>query len=73
MKRTATTLAIVCLLAVCCVALTSCNKRCRCMKNNRQFVYYTTDELSALGKTCSDMIYLEGLAAQYYAQCEWEY
>ena len=42
------------------------------MKNNRQYVYYTPEQLSERGKSCADMIYLEGLAAQYYSQCEWE-
>ena len=73
MKKRKVLYTAVCLLLVCCTALTSCNKRCRCMKNNRQFVYYTPEELSERGKSCADMIYLEGLAAQYYSQCEWEY
>ena len=59
-------------LLLCCVAFASCNKRCRCMKNNRQYVYYTPEQLSERGKSCADMIYLEGLAAQYYSQCAWE-
>lgn len=43
------------------------------MRNNREYVYYTPEELSERGKNCSEMIYLEGLAAQYYSICEWEY
>lgn len=51
----------------------SCNKRCRCIKNNMSVVYYTTEELSQQGKTCAEMVYLEGLAAPRYTLCEWEY
>ena len=43
------------------------------MRNNLQYVYYTPEELSQRGKTCSEMIYLEGLAAQFYSECKWEY
>lgn len=35
--------------------------------------YYTPEELSERGKTCEGMIYLDGLATQYYVLCEWEY
>lgn len=73
MKKHIPFAATICLLMLCCTIFTSCNKRCRCMKNNRQYVYYTPEELSQRGKSCNDMIYLEGLAAQYYSECEWEY
>lgn len=51
----------------------SCNKRCQCIRYDGGFVEYSTDELSAMGKTCSDMIYYDGLATQRYSVCEWKY
>ena len=73
MKKKIFSAAGVCLILLCCMSVASCNKRCRCMKNNRQYVYYTPEELSERGKSCADMIYLEGLAAQFYSECTWEY
>ena len=73
MKKKAISALAVCMIMLCCVSFASCNKRCRCMRNNLQYVYYTPEELSQRGKTCSEMIYLEGLAAQYYSECKWEY
>ena len=55
------------------LGMVSCNKRCRCIKNNMGVDYYTTEELSRQGKTCSEMIYWPGLAAPRYTLCEWEY
>ena len=51
----------------------SCNKRCQCIRYDGGMVEYTTDELSAQGKTCSEMIYYNGLATQHYSLCEWKY
>jgi hypothetical protein len=51
----------------------SCNKRCQCYRYDGGIEVYTTDELSTLGKTCSEMIYYNGLATQRYSVCEWEY
>lgn len=62
------------LIALLLVFLTqSCNKRCQCIGYDGGTVEYTTDELSAQGKTCSDMLYYEGLATQRYSVCEWKY
>ena len=61
------------LLALACIVLTSCNKRCRCIKYDSTSDYYTPEELSQRGKNCAQMISLEGLAAQYYSLCEWTY
>ncbi len=72
MKKRLAPIAAVCAALLLCTTLASCNKRCRCMKNNRQYVYYTPEELSQRGKNCNEMIYLEGLAAQYYSECKWE-
>jgi hypothetical protein len=55
------------------LGMVSCNKRCRCIKNNMVVDYYTTEELSRQGKTCSEMVYWPGLAARLYTLCEWEY
>ena len=55
------------------LGMVSCNKRCRCIKNNMSVDYYTTEELSQMGKNCAEMVYLEGLAARRYTLCEWEY
>lgn len=35
--------------------------------------YYSTEELSQMGKTCAEMVYWPGLAAPRYTLCEWEY
>ena len=43
------------------------------MRNDSSLVYYTPEQLESLGKSCSDTIYMEGLAAQYYSYCEWDY
>jgi hypothetical protein len=51
----------------------SCNKRCQCFRYDGGYVEYSTDDLESLGKTCSDMIYYEGLATQRYSMCEWKY
>ncbi len=55
------------------LGMVSCNKRCRCIKNNMSVDYYTTEELSRQGKTCAEMVYWPGLAAPRYTLCEWEY
>ncbi len=55
------------------LGMVSCNKRCRCIKINMSVDYYSTEELSQMGKTCSEMVYLQGLAAPRYTLCEWEY
>ena len=55
------------------LACQSCNKRCQCIRYDGGIVEYTTDELSAQGKTCSEMIYYNGLATQRYSVCEWKY
>lgn len=51
----------------------SCNKRCQCIRYDGGTEVYTTDQLSALGKTCSEMKYYSGLATQHYSICEWQY
>ena len=51
----------------------SCNKRCQCLRYDGGIEVYTPDEISALDKTCSEMIYYDGLATQRYSFCEWEY
>ena len=51
----------------------SCNKRCQCIGYNGGIVEYTTDELATLGKSCSDMVYYDGLATQRYSVCNWKY
>lgn len=62
------------LLAVALLMLTlSCNKRCQCYRYDGGYVEYSTDDLETLGKTCSEMIYYEGLATQRYSMCEWKY
>ena len=50
-----------------------CDKRCQCIGYNGGIVEYTTDELAALGKSCSDMVYYDGLATQRYSVCKWKY
>lgn len=51
----------------------SCTKRCRCTKYNTGVDYYSQEDLSAQGKTCSEMRYMSGLATQRYSVCEWVY
>ena len=60
-------------LMITCLSVASCTKRCKCIRNNMTVQYYTPEELSERGKTCEGMIYLDGLATQYYVLCEWEY
>ena len=71
--RTARTIVAAVAVAMVCLVATSCNKRCRCMRNDSSLVYYAPEQLESLGKSCSDMMYMEGLAAQYYSYCEWDY
>lgn len=59
------------LLAV--LTLTSCTKRCRCMKNDTTLEYFTPEEVSAQGKTCAEMRYMDGLTTLRYSYCEWVY
>lgn len=61
------------LLAIVCLGTVSCKKRCRCVKNNMTVDYYSTTELDQHGKSCSEMVYIDGLATKYYSLCEWEY
>ncbi|MBR6990838.1 MAG: hypothetical protein IKH97_01295 [Bacteroidales bacterium] len=51
----------------------SCNKRCQCIAYNGGTVEYSTEELDALGKTCSEMRYYDGLTTQRYTVCDWKY
>lgn len=55
------------------LTLQSCHKRCQCIGYNGGIVEYTPEEVNAQGKTCSNMIYYEGLATQRYSVCEWKY
>ena len=55
------------------LGMVSCNKRCRCIRINMSVDYYSTEELSQMGKTCPEMVYWPGLAAPRYTLCEWEY
>ena len=55
------------------LTLVSCNKRCRCIKYNQSADYFTPEELSSQGKTCSEMRFMSGLATQRYSVCEWVY
>lgn len=55
------------------LATTGCTKRCRCISYNTSVDYFTPEEVSALGKTCSEMRYLDGLSVQRYSVCEWVY
>ena len=73
MKKNKNLTALFLVLALLCLCLQSCNKRCRCIRNNMTVQYYTPEELAERGKTCEGMIYLDGLATQYYVSCEWEY
>lgn len=68
MKRLLPLLAL--LLAL---AAQSCNKRCQCIRYDSGIDEYTTDQLETLGKTCSDMIYYDGLTTQRYSLCDWKY
>lgn len=72
-RKSFKTWAMILLVAATCLAATACNKRCRCTRNNLTVDYYTPDELEARGKSCAEMVYLEGLATKYYNICEWEY
>ena len=51
----------------------SCNKRCQCIRYDGGIEEYSSNWMSAQGKTCSEMIYYNGLATQRYAVCEWKY
>ena len=51
----------------------SCNKRCQCIGYNGGIVEYSTEQLDALGKNCSDMRYYDGLTTQRYSVCDWKY
>lgn len=51
----------------------SCNKRCQCIGYDGGIVEYSAEEVSAQGKTCSEMIYYPGLTTQRYPVCEWIY
>lgn len=73
MKKTKFLLRMGLFLLLLCTCMQSCNKRCRCTRGNMTVDYYTPEELSQRNKTCQEMIYLNGLATQYYIQCEWEY
>ena len=61
------------LLALLLLLAQSCNKRCQCIRYDGGIEEYTQEELSAQGKTCSEMIYYNGLATQRYSVCEWKY
>lgn len=69
--KQAVRLLLLALVAV--VLFTGCNKRCRCTKYNFESVYYTKEEVKALGKTCPEMRLQEGLHTAHYAICEWVY
>ena len=60
-------------LAMCLLLLQSCNKRCQCYRYDGGYTEYSTADLETLGKTCSEMIYYDGLATQRYSMCEWKY
>jgi len=66
-------LLLVCVIALAAVVMSGCTKRCRCVKYDTSSEYYTQEELSALGKTCTEMRYMEGLSTQRYSICEWVY
>ncbi len=70
MKKKILLASLLCLVVL---AMTSCNKRCRCIKYNTTVDYYTQEEISAEGKTCAEMRYMSGLATQRYSVCEWVY
>ncbi len=59
------------LLAVVCLAMTSCYKRCACSGYNGFVYYFTPDEVDAMGGgSCDNMRYQAN--TQYYSYCEWE-
>jgi len=73
MKCSAARLLCAAALVALCFGTVSCNKRCRCTKNNLQVDYYSQEELSAQGKSCAEMAFVQGLAVPYYTLCEWEF
>ena len=55
------------------LSTTSCNKRCQCIRYDGGIDEYSTEDVNALGKSCSEMIYFQGLATQRYSVCDWKY
>ena len=64
---------IPCLALILVLLAQSCNKRCQCIGYDGGIVEYSTEQLSDLGKTCSDMLYYDGLATQRYSVCDWKF
>lgn len=54
-------------------SISGCTKQCRCIGYDADIDYYTKEELAALKKDCDEMRYMNGLATQRYALCEWVY
>lgn len=68
MKRILSLMSVILLLLL----AQSCDKRCQCVQYDGGIVDFTPEELEAEGKTCSEKIYYENLASQYYSLCEWK-
>jgi hypothetical protein len=58
---------ILALLALCC---TACHKNCVCTGYNGAERTYSSDEVDALGGSCSNLIIQAN--TRYYSYCRWE-